>query len=299
MAIAYAETEQKAQIGDIIFGNVPNLTPFEMECGTRIYSPVFCHIACEDDDLYNTNALRPIEINEDVSVPLGEHISDFIKYGDDRNVFIPDSNNKAFSSSSEQKRAEDILTLAKVAYSESQFKYFTTEFVSNLHRIKELYDTVDWTSPLLFGNEKNTAEMLWGYIVHLLTSQKILSLDTSGFTGHHTVDFEHDIYDRWVKFGVENVDIAFHFEWAKIDSEVKALSSKVYINGKEGSEFIPGNEWDDPSRRSKDVFLSIMESFRELDAMNQTLEFDLVNLTLPRHRRLLPFINVLKDIPEM
>lgn len=301
MAIVYAETDQLAEVGDIIFGGVPNMSSFQMECGTQIYSPNFCFIACEDDDLMNTPKLTPIEANEEVIIPLNEYIGSFTNDNVINTISMPEKQNAAFSSGNEIKRVEDILTLAKVAYTASQFKYFASEFVVGLHHISKQYDTVEWVMPLSTGNEESTAEMLWGYLVSLLTSNKILAIETDGFTGYTLNELKQKVYARTVTFSVDNDDtntVTFNFEWVVSNTETTIKGMTVHIDDKQDLLLIPGPEWDDPSRSSIMMFRSMLGDFRALDAVTQALRFDLIDLRKPEYKNLLPFINVLNDRPK-
>lgn len=301
MAIVYAETDQLADVGDIIFGDVPNMTPFKMECGTLIYSPNFCFVACEDDDLSSTYKLTPIEVNEEVITPLNEYIGNFTNGNVINTISMPDTQNIAYSSDDELERFQDILTLATVAYTDSQFRYFLSEFVIGLHHIGERFDTVEWVMPLSAGNEENTAEMLWGYLVSLLSGNDILAIETDGFTEYTLNELNQKVYARTVTFSIDNDDIntvLFNFEWFVSNDETHITNMEVYLNGKQDKLLIPGPEWDDPSKVSIDVFRSMLGEFMALDAIAQSLFFDLVDLRKPENQNLLPFINILKDRPK-
>jgi hypothetical protein len=301
MAIVYAETNELAEVGDIIFGDVPNMAPFKMECGTPIYSPNFCFIACEDDDLSNTYKLTPIEVNEEVITPLNEYIGSFTNGDVINTISMPDTQNIAFFSGNEKERVEDILTLAKVAYTDSQFKYFVSEFLVGLHHIGQRFDTVEWVKPLPIGNEDSTAEMLWGYLISLLTSNKILAIETNGFTGYTLNELKQKVYARTVTFSVDNDDtstVTFNFEWLVSNTDTTIKGATVHLDGKQDLLLIPGPEWDDPIRSSITVFRSMLGEFLSLDAATQALRFDLIDLRKPEYKNLLPFINMLKDRPK-
>jgi len=301
MAIVYAETNELAEVGDIIFGDVPSMGPFKMECGTLIYSPNFCFVACEDDDLSNTYKLTPIEVNEEVITPLNEYIGSFTNGNAINTISMPDTSNAAFSSGNEIERIEDILTLAKVAYTASQFKYFASDFVAGLHHIGQRFDTVEWVMPLSTGNEENTAEMLWGLLINLLTSNKILAIETDGFTGYTLNELKQKVYARTVTFSIDNDDtstVTFNFEWVVSNTETTIKAMAVHLDGKQDILLIPGPEWDDPSRSSITVFRSMLAEFLSIDAVTQALRFDLIDLRKPEHKNLLPFINMLKDRPK-
>lgn len=301
MAIVYAETDQLADVGDIIFGGVPNMLPFKMECGTQIYSPNFCFIACEDDDLMKLSKLTPIEVNEEIVTSLNEHIGSLTNSNVINTISMPDAQNIAFSSGNETERVKDIIELAMVAYTDSQFKYFLSEFLVGLHYIGQRFDTVEWVMPLSAGNEENTAEMLWGYLINLLTSNKTLAIETDGFTEYTLNELNQKVYARTVTFSIDNDDIntvLFNFEWFVSNDGTHITNMEVYLNGKQDKLLIPGPEWDDPSKVSIDVFRSMLGEFMALDAVMQSLCFDLVDLRKPKNQNLLPFINILKDRPK-
>lgn len=299
MAIVYAETIQQAKVGDIIFGEVPGMSPFETECGAKIYSPEFCLIASEDDDLNDVIALRPIEVNEETIEPLTDYVNSVMNRTTTLPI-IPEMNNVAFCSDKEWAQVNDLMTLAQVAYTAHQFKHFTVDFVNDMRRIKSVFDTCEWTERLLpNGDEENTAEMLWAYLVNLFTTQQILAVETKGFTGYTEAQYGQKFYARLAIFHFEDVQVAFCLEWKEMAGDITPTKRLVTIDNDKDFELIPGGECEDPERRSEDRFREFLDEFMTYDSITNSLRFDLVDTRKDEYRRLLPFTNILTNIPEL
>lgn len=297
MAIVYAVTDTPAKVGDIIFGDVPNMHACELECGTQIYSPEFCLVASEDDDLNDVVALSQLEINEEEF----ELLTNYVNITLNRQTALPikaETSNIAFCTDKEWNQVNDIMTLAQVAYTSLQFKHFTVAFVEAMHRIKSMYDTVEWTKRLTVGDEENTAEMLWGYLVNLFTTQKILAVETKGFTGYTETQHGQKFYARVAIFTFEDVQVAFCLEWKDMAGDITPTKRVITIDNDKDFELIPGGEWDEPSVRSEDRFRGMLDDFARFDVITENLRFDLVDLRKDEYSRLLPFTNMLTNIPE-
>lgn len=79
MAIVFAVTEKPAKVGDVIYGMVPGLTAYELECGTQVYAAEQCLIACEDDNLDEYQALEAIEINTEDYAEITHHTNEALR----------------------------------------------------------------------------------------------------------------------------------------------------------------------------------------------------------------------------